>query len=101
MFKFGLVLTKKGKNWFCLCPFHAERTPSFTMDEKFTFYHCFGCGVSGPANGLNAILKEMNRANRAEWLEERKNPKPKRFSPPLNPMTLKELGDDHEDDIPF
>ncbi len=40
-------LKKRGKRWVGLCPFHAERTPSFAVDEAREFFHCFGCGVHG------------------------------------------------------
>lgn len=40
-------LTKRGKNYVGLCPFHSERTPSFNVNTEGQFYHCFGCGVGG------------------------------------------------------
>ena len=40
-------LKKAGKNYLGLCPFHAERTPSFTVNEEKGIFHCFGCGVGG------------------------------------------------------
>lgn len=42
-------LTKRGKNWFGLCPFHGESTPSFSVSEDKQLFHCFGCGASGNA----------------------------------------------------
>jgi len=96
MYKYGLNLTKKGKNWVCLCPFHAERTPSFTIDAAFTFYHCFGCGAGGKIYGLNKRIKEQNIINRKKWLENLKNPKP---AP--KPVRHDWLLDDTDDDLPF
>ena len=40
-------LTKRGKDYLGLCPFHKEKTPSFNVVEDKGFYHCFGCGKSG------------------------------------------------------
>jgi len=42
-------LKKKGANYSACCPFHNEKTPSFTVSQDKQFYHCFGCGVSGSA----------------------------------------------------
>ena len=40
-------LQKRGKNYLGLCPFHNEKTPSFTVNREKGLYHCFGCGVGG------------------------------------------------------
>lgn len=42
-----ITLKKAGKNYQACCPFHTEKTPSFTVDEAKQFYHCFGCGAHG------------------------------------------------------
>lgn len=47
-----LPLKKAGKNYIACCPFHGEKTPSFTVDENKQFYHCFGCGASGDVIGF-------------------------------------------------
>ena len=44
-----LPLTKKGTNYWGLCPFHHEKTPSFSVNEAKQIYHCFGCGKGGGA----------------------------------------------------
>lgn len=51
-------LTKKGHNYVGLCPFHHEKTGSFTVDSIKGFYHCFGCGESG--NIFNFVMKSEN-----------------------------------------
>src|SRR3989442_2399755 len=49
-------LRKAGSHYKGLCPFHAEKTPSFTVNPKKGIFHCFGCGVGGDAFGF--IMKQ-------------------------------------------
>jgi len=51
-------LTRKGREFSGLCPFHSEKTPSFTVSEEKGFYHCFGCGAHGDAVGY--IMRTEN-----------------------------------------
>lgn len=44
-----MSLKKSGANYFGCCPFHGEKTPSFSVSPSKQFYHCFGCGVNGSA----------------------------------------------------
>lgn len=60
-------LKKQGKNYGACCPFHNEKTPSFSVSQEKQFYHCFGCGAHG-----NAIdfLMEFDRLEFVEAIEE-------------------------------
>ncbi|REC95721.1 DNA primase [Kushneria indalinina] len=59
-------LKKTGRNHSALCPFHQEKSPSFTVSADKQFYHCFGCGESG--NALRFIM-EFDRLNFPEAIE--------------------------------
>jgi len=48
----GIPLTKKGRNFVGLCPFHEETKPSFTVNPKRQLWHCFGCGEAGDVIGF-------------------------------------------------
>ena len=60
-------LKKKGKNYGACCPFHNEKTPSFSVSQEKQFYHCFGCGVHG--NAIDFIM-EFERLDFVEAIEE-------------------------------
>jgi hypothetical protein len=57
----GLSLQKKGKNYFGHCPFHSERTPSFSINPKKQIYKCFSCGNGGNVINLLATLRGVNK----------------------------------------
>ncbi|EKM0665849.1 DNA primase [Cronobacter turicensis] len=71
-------LKKQGKNYHACCPFHNEKTPSFTVNGEKQFYHCFGCGAHG-----NAIDFLMNY-DKLEFVE-----------------TVEELAAMHNLEVPF
>ena len=53
-----VTLTRKGGNYFGLCPFHGEKTPSFSVNQRDQYFHCFGCGVGG--NVFTFLMKMEN-----------------------------------------
>ena len=53
-------LKKAGKNLHACCPFHNEKTPSFTVSAEKQFYHCFGCGAHGTAIGFLMEYEQMS-----------------------------------------
>ncbi|NQZ53706.1 MAG: DNA primase [Piscirickettsiaceae bacterium] len=60
-------LKKAGKNLHACCPFHNEKTPSFTVSPEKQFYHCFGCGAHGTAIGF---LMEYDQMSFPESIQE-------------------------------
>ncbi|MGE3920735.1 MAG: DNA primase [Gammaproteobacteria bacterium] len=61
-----LSLKKRGANFLALCPFHQEKSPSFTVSPSKQIYHCFGCGVSG---NVIAFLRDFERVTFTEAIE--------------------------------
>src|SRR6266508_2592439 len=59
-------LKKAGRSWKGLCPFHNERTPSFTVDREKGLYHCFGCGAGGD---VVHFVRQMDRLDFPEAVE--------------------------------
>ena len=60
-------LKKTGREYQACCPFHNEKTPSFTVSREKQFYHCFGCGAHGTAIGF---LMEYDNSSFVEAIEE-------------------------------
>jgi DNA primase len=63
-------LTRKGREFSGLCPFHNEKTPSFTVNEDKGFYHCFGCGVHGDVIGFVMHTENYSFPEAVERLAE-------------------------------
>jgi len=61
-----VTLKKSGKNYVACCPFHNEKTPSFTVSRDKQFYYCFGCGASGNAV---SFLMEYSRLSFIESVQ--------------------------------
>lgn len=64
-------LKKQGNNFTACCPFHNEKTPSFSVNQQKQFYHCFGCGVGG--NAINFLMQynHFHFVEAVEWLAEK------------------------------
>ncbi len=60
-------LQKRGKNYLGLCPFHNEKTPSFTVNREKGLYHCFGCGAGG---NVFTFLTQHERMSFGEALRQ-------------------------------
>lgn len=60
-------LKKAGRNWMACCPFHQEKSPSFTVAPDKQFYYCFGCGATGNAVGF---LMEYERLSFPEAVKQ-------------------------------
>jgi DNA primase len=75
-------VTKKGKNHVARCPFHNEKTPSFSINEYEQFYHCFGCGKSGDVIRFIEEIENVDYAEAVALLAKQAN------------MSLPDLTDD-------
>lgn len=60
-------LKKAGRNYQACCPFHSEKSPSFTVSQEKQFYHCFGCGEHG---NVISFLMEYERLDFVDAIEE-------------------------------
>ena len=66
-----LTLKKKGKNFFGLCPFHNEKTPSFSVDPTKQMYHCFGCHKGGNVITFLIDYEKMTFIESVEFLADK------------------------------
>ena len=103
----GIAVKRKGESLVASCPFHQEKTPSFTVTPSKGLFHCFGCGASGDVIGfvskhdkvsfsealevlskraglrLSEVMKERRRSTRSPSTKKTKasSPKPTTVSP--------------------
>ncbi|HZX55429.1 MAG TPA: DNA primase [Ilumatobacteraceae bacterium] len=63
-----IALRRVGRNWVGLCPFHAERSPSFNVREETGRYKCFGCGAAGDAFTFIQEMEHVDFVNAVEQL---------------------------------
>src|SRR6186713_1591340 len=69
-------LKKAGRDWSARCPFHDERSPSFTVSPAKQFYHCFGCGAHGSAIGFLMNYDRLEFPDAVEELASRARTRP-------------------------
>jgi len=78
------TLRRAGRRHVGLCPFHSEKTPSFTLDEEKQLFHCFGCGSGGDVFTLIMEKENLGFPEAVRFLAEKYNiplPERKRLSP--------------------
>ena len=66
-----VALRKAGKEYTACCPFHNEKTPSFTVSPEKQFYHCFGCGAHGTALGFLIDYAQLSFPEAVQELAQR------------------------------
>ncbi len=79
-------LKKRGRSFIGLCPFHTEKTPSFTVSQEKQVYHCFGCGVGGNVFTFLIEHEKMSFVEAVRFLARRAN------------ITIRETGADYKRD---
>ncbi len=66
-----VVLKRSGRNYFGLCPFHNEKSPSFSVSPDKQIFHCFGCGVGGNVFHFISKVENVNFVESVQILAER------------------------------
>ncbi len=66
-----VTLRKVGRRWTGLCPFHAERTPSFSVNGEDGLYYCFGCQARGDVISFVRQVEQLDFVGAVEWLAAR------------------------------
>ena len=66
-------LKRSGRNFFGLCPFHNEKSPSFSVSPDKQIFHCFGCGVGGNVITFVSQIEGLNFVETVQMLAERAN----------------------------
>ncbi len=64
----AVPLRRAGREFHALCPFHKEKTPSFTLNDEKGFYHCFGCGAHGDVIGFTMDYEHLSYPEAVERL---------------------------------
>lgn len=68
-----VYLKRSGRNFFGLCPFHNEKSPSFSVSPDKQIFHCFGCGVGGNVFTFLSKIEGINFVEAVQTLAERSN----------------------------
>lgn len=68
-----VTLKRSGRNFFGLCPFHKEKSPSFSVSPDKQIFHCFGCGVGGDVFRFISKIENLNFKESVEFLANRAN----------------------------
>ena len=63
-----VTLNRKGGSYWACCPFHHEKTPSFSVNQQGQFFHCFGCGVGGDVIKFVEMIEGVNFVDAAKIL---------------------------------
>ena len=65
------VLRQRGRDFWCCCPFHNEKTPSCKIDPSTQLWHCFGCGEGGDVFGFIMKSEDLSFPDAVRYLAER------------------------------
>ena len=68
-----VILKRSGRNFFGLCPFHKEKSPSFSVSPDKQIFHCFGCGVGGNVIHFVSKIESIDFKETLELLANRAN----------------------------
>ncbi|MBE7043176.1 MAG: DNA primase [Ruminococcaceae bacterium] len=84
-------LKKSGRNLLGLCPFHNEKTPSFSVSSEKQFYHCFGCGEGGRVLDFVMKVEHLDFVEAVQFLAQRAHiPIPEEQNRHVDPKTVSE-----------
>ena len=83
-------LKRSGRNFFGLCPFHNEKSPSFSVSPDKQIFHCFGCGVGGNVFSFITQIEGINFVEAVQMLAERAN---------IQLPTLEDNGDSQREEL--
>ena len=68
-----VVLKRSGRNFFGLCPFHREKSPSFSVSPDRQYFHCFGCHKGGDVFSFVSEIEKLSFVETIEYLAEKAN----------------------------